>query len=88
MEEKKHKFIEFFECDDPNDCRLSYGRGLTFILSIFCFILGGYYVFAKIEATDVWAFTPMIVCAAVALLPYLITKWATVKDIVATIKGK
>jgi hypothetical protein len=81
------KILEMFECDDTNDKRISFGRVWTAIMLLISSALAFYSVqrFDNANA-NYQIFIALAIISFIAILPYLITKWTTVKEIISTVK--
>ncbi|MDR2426811.1 MAG: hypothetical protein LBD46_06525 [Endomicrobium sp.] len=83
------KILEMFECDDTNDKRISFGRVWTAIMLLIASGLAFYSVerFDN-EHANYQIFIALAIIAFIAIIPYLITKWTMVKEIIAVARGK
>jgi hypothetical protein len=82
------KILEMFECDDVNDKRISFGRVWTAVCLLETFILGMMSLWWYQTGFGWHYFIPVAIMGAIGVLPYLITKWTTVKEIIAAVKEK
>ena len=82
------KLLEMFECDDACDKRISFGRVWTAVCILLTFGLAVYSVYCFTPDEKYYRFIPVGIFAFISILPYLITKWTTVKEIIAAAKGQ